>query len=761
MIELPQPVSPLEAAREYVRRGWRVVPIPFKRKGAKIDDWGKMTLTEADLPAYFDQPANIGLILGEPSGWLVDVDLDCPEAIEIAEQYLPPTPAVTGRPSKPRSHYWYYAPGAVTDRHADPVTHKMIAEFRSTGVQTVVGPSIHPDDREAYEILTAEPATVSAPMLAACVEALAKRVIKMRHGTLPAKPEPARVTNATSRVESPTDLERRALAYLAKLPPAISGQGGHPATYAAATALVHGFGLDSELALTLLLQEYNPRCEPPWSEKELRHKVEDAASKSHSRPHGWLRDQERESPPAEDASVDISTLVAKATNANRPTPHVELAVTNEPDEAPVDADPGPIPDRLLYVPGFVDDVTRFTLETAPYPNRPLAFISAIALLGTLTGRKIRESGNVRTNVQILALASSGVGKDWPRKINANILLHAGEARKFAGKSASGEGIEDRLIRHPIILKQDDEIDTLFENMRDNKEARYRNQFSMLLELYGEAGAWRAVRDKAGTESTMINNPHLVLLGTTTPTEFYSSLSSKMLNKGLLARLIAVEAGERGPRKRADWRVPPDHIIEAAKAWSTFRPPEWGNLSDESTVKAEAFAVPFTDDAHRIMERFAAECDAAYRDAYRAHKEPVMAIWARAAEKATQLALIYACSVHGTEPVIELPAVSWASEFIKHTILRTLYMLGEQFHESEFEQRCQAVMSTLNAWRREHGDDWMPYRDVARKHRWSRRDHDAVRETLVDQELIDTDIIKTVGRPRLVYRAHAQSKSGGG
>ncbi len=742
------PAIPLEAAREYVRRGWRVVPIPFKQKGAVIRDWGQMALTEADLPAYFDQPANIGLILGEPSGWLVDVDLDCPEAIEIAERYLPPTPAVTGRPSKPRSHYWYYATGAVTKKHTDPVTHKMIAEFRSTGVQTVVGPSIHPDDREPYEILAAEPATVSAPMLAACVEALATRVVELRYGTLPAKPESVRVPNATSRVASPVDLERRALAYLAKLPPAISGQGGHPATYTAATALVHGFGLDPELALALLLQEYNPRCEPPWSEKELRHKVEDAAAKPHNRPHGWLRDQERE-PVPEDTSVDISALVGQAAEVTKPTHRVEVATVHEP---PSISDPGPIPDSLLHMPGFVDDVMQFTLQSVKYPNRPLAFVGAVALLGALTGRKVTEPGNVRTNVQILALASSGVGKDGPRKVNASVLLNAGEARKLGGKSSSGEGIEDRLIRHPIVLKQDDEIDTLFENMRDNKEARYRNQFSILLELFGEAGGWRPIRDKAGQESGLINQPHLVLFGTTTPSEFYASLSGKMLNKGLLARLITIEAGERGQRQNAAvWSDPPDHIVDVAKAWSEFHPPDWGNLSDQSSTKAIPLVAPFTDEAHRAMVAFADECDSAYRNASKSGNEPVMAIWARAVEKATQLSLLYACSSYGTSPIIELPAVTWASTFIRHTILRTIYMLGQLFHESEFEMKCQAVVITLTTWSKQHGYEWMPYHLITRKHRWPPRDHDAIREALVDQRLIEVNMVKSSGRPGFVYR----------
>ncbi len=584
-------VTPLEAAREYVRRGWCIVPIPYKQKGAVIQAWEQLRLTDQELPQYFDQPANIGIAVGEPSQWLVDVDLDCPEAIELADQFLPATPAISGRPGKLRSHRWYYAEGTETKQHRDPVSNRMMVELRSTGGQTVVGPSIHPDDGSQYEILTGEPAIVPAPMLTACVEALAKRVIEMRHGPVPTKsPKPTQFTS-TRRVDlAPHEIERRALAYLDKLPSAISGQGGHSTTYTAATVLVHGFELDPEQALGILLDHYNPRCEPPWTEKELRHKVEDAAKKPHDQPRGWLLNQERDHPV--DNDMDITAIVGKATHSTSTV--VQIPTSTDTDPAAI-SDPGPLPDELLYVPGFVDDVMQFTLKSVKYPNRPMSFMGAIALLGALTGRKIREPGNVRTNVQILALASSGVGKDGPRKVNASILLNAGEVRKLGGKSSSGEGIEDRLARHPIVLKQDDEIDTLFENMRDNKEARYRNQFGMLLELFGEAGGWRPIRDKAGQESDVIYQPHLVLFGTTTPGEFYASLSGKMLNKGLLARLITVEAGPRGRRKRPDWRDPPESIVAVAKQWSTFWPPGWGNLSDESCGQPQELLAYVEDD----------------------------------------------------------------------------------------------------------------------------------------------------------------------
>jgi len=71
----------------------------------------------------------------------------------------------------------------------------------------------------------------------------------------------------------------RASAYLARMPVSVHGQGGHTAAFAAAVALVKGFGLSQEEALPLLLQ-WNHHCQPPWQESELRHKLRSAATTS-------------------------------------------------------------------------------------------------------------------------------------------------------------------------------------------------------------------------------------------------------------------------------------------------------------------------------------------------------------------------------------------------------------------------------------------------------------------------------------------------
>jgi hypothetical protein len=83
-----------------------------------------------------------------------------------------------------------------------------------------------------------------------------------------------------------TPLER-ARRYIAKCLPAISGQGGHNATFYVAAVLVHGFALGEADAL-VLLREFNQRCLPPWSEGELIHKIKSAANTVHLLPHGYL-----------------------------------------------------------------------------------------------------------------------------------------------------------------------------------------------------------------------------------------------------------------------------------------------------------------------------------------------------------------------------------------------------------------------------------------------------------------------------------------
>lgn len=79
----------------------------------------------------------------------------------------------------------------------------------------------------------------------------------------------------------------RAKAWLAKVPPSISGQNGHAQCMTAARGLVWGFNLSRSDAHHLL-GEWNITCRPPWSERELAHKLSQADIGNFGHPRGYL-----------------------------------------------------------------------------------------------------------------------------------------------------------------------------------------------------------------------------------------------------------------------------------------------------------------------------------------------------------------------------------------------------------------------------------------------------------------------------------------
>ena len=157
----------LDATVGAVGRGYQVIPITFKAKNPRLNGWPHWKWPEGQNRESIRQQlenwtkttngeTNIGVILGDSSGRLVDVDLDHYRTARLKEYFLPPTPAKSGRPGKPNSHYWYICeegtlPG--TRQHLMPRMEQpdgtwkkgpVIVELRANGAQTLIPPSVHP-----------------------------------------------------------------------------------------------------------------------------------------------------------------------------------------------------------------------------------------------------------------------------------------------------------------------------------------------------------------------------------------------------------------------------------------------------------------------------------------------------------------------------------------------------------------------------------------------------------------------------------------
>jgi hypothetical protein len=70
---------------DYCRRGWYPIRVPRGQKRPTLPGWQKLRITADTVNEYFNgEPTNFGILLGDPSGGLVDIDLDCPEVSPIS-----------------------------------------------------------------------------------------------------------------------------------------------------------------------------------------------------------------------------------------------------------------------------------------------------------------------------------------------------------------------------------------------------------------------------------------------------------------------------------------------------------------------------------------------------------------------------------------------------------------------------------------------------------------------------------------------------
>jgi hypothetical protein len=187
-VQLPQTL--LDHAITYADRGWHLIPVPLARKRPVISGWQKLRIARDELAHVFTTPGNLGVLLGAPSGDLVDVDLDAPEALAVATALLPPTALRSGRPSAPNTHWFYVAPGGKTVRFRDPLRdtgdeRAMVVELRTTGSQTLLPPSIHPSGETLRWEAAGAPSTVEADVLRRQVQVVAAAALLARYWPAP------------------------------------------------------------------------------------------------------------------------------------------------------------------------------------------------------------------------------------------------------------------------------------------------------------------------------------------------------------------------------------------------------------------------------------------------------------------------------------------------------------------------------------------------------------------------------------------------
>jgi hypothetical protein len=195
----------------------------------------------------------------------VDIDGDGAAGLQrlTARRDLPP-PSYILHSSPGRVHVFWRARDFTSDRVEDlqrQLARELGADPAATPcTQTTRVPGFRNQKYPSVPVVTIEyrdaeatwaPADFPQPMAPA-----------RRATVAPVVSGQALVSNVAERVER----------YLAATPPAIAGQHGDLHTFRVCCRLVRGFALDDAQALAALTA-WNRRCEPPWTEHDLRDKL--------------------------------------------------------------------------------------------------------------------------------------------------------------------------------------------------------------------------------------------------------------------------------------------------------------------------------------------------------------------------------------------------------------------------------------------------------------------------------------------------------
>ncbi len=271
--------SCIDCALDLWALNFSIIPIPYREKACRIL-WKRYQRERASLDQvlkwFIDRELNIGVVTGAVSGIAV-VDTDSPASEDWAKTHLPDTPWIV-KTAKGR-HRYYRHPGGLVRNRAGVLTAdgRFKLDIRADGGYALGRGSIHPSgcrylaegdwSAPLNEVPVFDESWLS-PKCTVPARSESSTCRSFENSTSSAPPAPL----PESELGELTDRVRR---LLAGMPPAIQGQGGDAHTFHLACILMKGYGLPFQVALDLF-REWNERCIPPWDERDLRKKLDNA-----------------------------------------------------------------------------------------------------------------------------------------------------------------------------------------------------------------------------------------------------------------------------------------------------------------------------------------------------------------------------------------------------------------------------------------------------------------------------------------------------
>lgn len=358
------------------------------------------------------------------------------------------------------------------------------------------------------------------------------------------------------------------------------------------------------------------------------------------------------------------------------------------------------------VPGVVGEMMDWIDGCARQPCRALALGPALTFIAALSARHNEGPTELRPNLYVIALAKSGFGKDHARKCIDRLATAAGLDR-FIGPEEfpSDSGLRDAVEQNPSSVSLYDEFGGLIAKIMDRRAgAHLAGIRHMLLRLYTSSASTYRGAAYAQRSAISIFNPCLSLYGTTTPHDFWPSMSEKGVGDGFLPRCLVLNI-EGDPKKALNpsgSRQPPANIVDRCRALATAHGGNLAGLSGPVTPRKAEWGLGAEAVYH--------EADDDCRERAAAGKNDSDVIWTRTMEQALKLAHLVALGMGEGRTVVTAEHMTWG---VKLAVLSTRIFIAE-LNDRLANNEKQAEYLRVKRMIRTAGVAGLTPRDIGRK-----------------------------------------------
>ena len=374
---------------------------------------------------------------------------------------------------------------------------------------------------------------------------------------------------------------------------------------------------------------------------------------------------ENDAPPP----IDASAVLARAQAITTPAPvSVDSAQQGQGQgNAPVAPVSVPTGAETPFPPGLVGEVAKYVLASAIRPAHDIALVTAIGVVAGIAGRNFNIS-DTGLNQYMLLLAKTGTGKESvqssvDRLFNEVQKRNPAAGDRFIGpaKFSSGPALIKRFQEQPVFLSIMGEFGVTMRNMHHPRaNAAEQTLKQAILDLFGKSGWGQMLRPSVYSDkeknTQQVHAPALSIVAETAPEPFYASLDESAIESGFLPRFVVVEyAGDRPPRNRNAWALPPEQLVADVNTLATTV------LQMEQS--GACTAVQCDDAAQRMLDQFDEYAD----EQMRGNGETIRHLWNRAHLKALRLSALVAVGVNPFKPTVTAVEAQWAIDLVRRDV----------------------------------------------------------------------------------------------